>query len=59
LAVRQRSRRELERRLVQAGFDPDAVEAELVRLEEVGLIDDAAFAAALVESRMGPPYWSL
>jgi len=53
LAVRQRSRRELERRLVQAGFEPDAVEAELGRLEQVGLIDDAAFAAAVVESRMG------
>jgi len=53
LAVRQRSRRELERRLVHAGFDPDAVETELVRLEQVGLIDDAAFAAAVVESRMG------
>jgi regulatory protein len=53
LAVRQRSRRELERRLVQAGFEPDAVEVELGRLEQVGLIDDAAFAAAVVESRMG------
>ena len=53
LAVRQRSRKELERRLVQAGFEPDAVEAELGRLEQVGLIDDAAFAAAVVESRMG------
>ena len=53
LAVRQRSRRELERRLVQAGFEPDAVATELDRLEQVGLIDDAAFAAAVVESRMG------
>jgi SOS response regulatory protein OraA/RecX len=53
LAVRQRSRRELERRLVQAGFEPDAVAVELGRLEQVGLIDDAAFAAAVVESRMG------
>jgi regulatory protein len=53
LAVRQRSRRELERRLVQAGFEPDAVAEELDRLELVGLIDDAAFAAAVVESRMG------
>ena len=53
LAVRQRSRRELERRLVQAGFEPEAVAAELDRLEQVGLIDDAAFAAAVVESRMG------
>ncbi len=53
LAVRQRSRKELERRLVQAGFDRDEVDAELERLELVGLIDDAAFARAVVESRMG------
>jgi regulatory protein len=53
LAVRQRSRRELERRLVQAGFDRDEVSTELVRLEGVGLIDDEAFARAVVESRMG------
>jgi regulatory protein len=53
LAVRQRSRRELERRLVQAGFHRDEVDAELGRLELVGLIDDEAFARAVVESRMG------
>ena len=53
LAVRQRSRRELERRLVQAGFEADAVADELERLEQVGLLDDEAFARAVVESRMG------
>jgi regulatory protein len=53
LAVRQRSRRELERRLVQAGFAPDDVAVELTRLEAVGLIDDEAFASAVVEGRMG------
>jgi regulatory protein len=53
LAVRQRSRRELERRLAQAGFEPDAVADELERLEQVGLLDDEAFARAVVESRMG------
>ncbi len=53
LAVRQRSRRELERRLVQAGFERDEVDAELDRLEGVGLIDDEAFARAVVEGRMG------
>ena len=53
LAVRQRSRRELERRLVQAGFEPEAVLDELERLEQVGLLDDEAFARAVVESRMG------
>ena len=51
--MRQRSRGELERRLVQAGFDADEVDAELERLELVGLIDDEAFARAVVESRMG------
>ncbi|MEP6759252.1 MAG: regulatory protein RecX [Actinomycetota bacterium] len=53
LAVRQRSRRELERRLVQAGFESDEVADELERLELVGLLDDEAFARAVVESRMG------
>lgn len=53
LAVRQRSSRELERRLVQAGFEPEAVADELERLEQVGLLDDEAFARAVVESRMG------
>jgi regulatory protein len=53
LAVRQRSRRELERRLVQAGFEREAVGTELERLELAGLVDDEAFARAVVESRMG------
>jgi regulatory protein len=53
LAVRQRSRRELERRLLQAGFEPEEVVAELERLDRVGLIDDEAFARAVVESRIG------
>jgi regulatory protein len=53
LAVRQRSRRELERRLVNAGFEPDAVIVELDRLELVGLLDDEAFARGVVEGRMG------
>ena len=49
LAVRQRSGRELERRLLAAGFDADAVADELGRLEGVGLIDDEAFARAVAE----------
>ncbi len=53
LAVRQRSRRELERRLVGAGFDADEVDDELERLERVGLIDDEAFARALAEHAVG------
>jgi len=53
LAVRQRSRRELERRLLQAGFEPAEVSEELARLESVGLIDDEAFARAVAEHGFG------
>jgi regulatory protein len=53
LAVRARSRRELERRLRQAGFEPDAVDEEIARLEQVGLIDDQAFARQLAEHAFG------
>jgi regulatory protein len=53
LAVRSRSRRELQRRLVSAGFDADEVEDELLRLERVGLVDDAAFATAVSEHELG------
>ncbi len=47
MSVRARSRRELEVRLLRAGFESDEVDAELARLEEVGLIDDEAFASAV------------
>lgn len=53
LAVRPRSRRELERRLLQARFEPAEVEDVLGRLERVGLIDDAAFARQYAEHRFG------
>lgn len=53
LAVRARSRRELERRLLQAEFDAVEVEDVLERLERVGLVDDAAFAAQVVEHAFG------
>ena len=49
LAVRQRSRRELRTRLLAAGFDAEAVDEELAALEAVGLVDDEAFARAVVE----------
>ena len=52
LAVRARSRRELERRLSAAGFDEDEVAGELGRLEAVGLIDDEAFAREVVEHEL-------
>jgi regulatory protein len=49
LAVRPRSRRELEQRLRGAGFEPDEVGAEISRLEAVGLVDDEDFARRLAE----------
>jgi regulatory protein len=53
LAVRSRSRRELETRLRQAGFEPEEVEETLSRLERVGLVDDADFARQVAEHRFG------
>lgn len=53
LAVRPRSRRELERRLLQARFEPDEVQEVLGRLERVGLVDDEAFARQYAEHRFG------
>ena len=53
LAVRPRSRRELERRLIAARFEPSEVADVLVRLEGVGLIDDEAFARQLAEHQFG------
>jgi regulatory protein len=51
LAVRPRSRRELEQRLSAAGFEPDDVAEVLARLERVGLVDDADFARQLAEQQ--------
>ena len=53
LAVRQRSRRELERRLLQAGFEDAEVQETLLRLQNVGLIDDEAFARSVAEHALG------
>jgi regulatory protein len=39
--------------MARRGVDPDMAEAVLARLTDVGLIDDAAFAAAWVTSRHG------
>lgn len=49
LSVRPRARRELQSRLLRAGFDAEEVEAELGRLESVGLVDDDEFARQVVE----------
>lgn len=52
LAVRPRARRELESRLRQAGFEAAEVSSELDRLEEVGLLDDGAFARELADHHL-------
>ena len=53
LAVRPRSRRELERRLLAARFEATEVQDVLTRLERVGLVDDEAFARRYAEHRFG------
>lgn len=50
--MRARSRHELSSRLLRAGFEAEEVEAELSRLEEVGLVDDRAFAHELAEHQL-------
>ncbi len=51
LEVRPRSIAEVGRRLRDAGYRPDLVEAAIARLADLGMLDDAAFARAWVESR--------
>jgi regulatory protein len=52
ISHRARTRAELGRRLRQKGFAPTRIEPCLDRLEEKGLIDDAAVAAAFVRDRL-------
>lgn len=58
LAVRSRSRRELADRLMRAGFEEMTVQAVDVRLGELGLLNDAEFAAEVCRSRRAAG-WSL
>ena len=51
LTLAARSRAELAEGLVERGIELEVVERVLDRFEEVGLIDDAAFAASWVASR--------
>jgi regulatory protein len=51
LESRQRSIREVRRRLGQAGYPAPLIDAAVERLEELGFLDDEAFARAWVESR--------
>lgn len=51
LEARARSAAEVRRRLLLHGYRADLVEGAIERLTELGMIDDAAFARAWVESR--------
>lgn len=51
LATRPRSRWEVQRRLARATADPAIIERTLARLQEMGLVDDAAFARWWREQR--------
>jgi regulatory protein len=51
LSYRHRSETELRQRLARRGTPPAVVDGTLVRLRELGLVDDAAFARAWVERR--------
>ena len=51
LGTRWRSRAELERRLLKAGFEPEEISAALEDLAAAGLVDDRRFAEELVRSR--------
>lgn len=52
LAARARSKREMEQKLLQAGYRPCTVEMVLYKLEREHLLDDADFARQWVESRL-------
>lgn len=51
LEARSRSVAEVRRRLTQAGYRPELVEGAIARLVELGMLDDATFARAWIESR--------
>ncbi|AQP46724.1 hypothetical protein BW730_03460 [Tessaracoccus aquimaris] len=51
LAVRQRSAKELRQAMDKRNVPADVAEEILERFTEVGLVDDAAFAAAVTQSR--------
>ena len=51
LEARARSEAEVRRRLTSAGYRPDLVDGAVVRLAELGILDDEQFARAWVESR--------
>ena len=52
LNYRARSRAELQRRLRRSGHVPPAIEAAVARCDELGYLDDEAFALAYVRDRL-------
>jgi regulatory protein len=53
IAYRPRSVQEVRRRLQRAGVDEKTIGEVVVSLQEAGLLDDASFGKAWVESRLG------
>ena len=51
LEARARSVGEVRRRLGTAGYRPELIEGAITRLTELGMLDDATFARAWIESR--------
>jgi regulatory protein len=51
LETRSRSVAEVRRRLTTAGYRADLVDGAIIRLTDLGILDDEAFARAWVESR--------
>ena len=51
LAARARSKREIEQKLLQAGYRPCTVEMVIYKLQRENLLDDSDFARQWVESR--------
>jgi regulatory protein len=52
LEYRKRSKAEIVQRLKRVGFDEDIIEETAVRLEKMGLIDDADFSQSWVNHRL-------
>ena len=51
LEARARSEAEVRRRLIWAGYRPELVESAVARMRDLGILDDAVFARAWIESR--------
>lgn len=51
LSARPRSETEMRTRLAMRGFDPEAIDDEVARLRDAGLLDDEKFARAWIEDR--------